>query len=333
MEYHFEKIKDGMSELELLNLCDDKSNHPIFRGAPYWTAEIYSFGKYIRQYGYYPKFLPLAIYTDHGPARLNGPPYKHELEATAPVMFYHSPESVKIWKSFSKKPCFILFSPFVFYRRKNNIVRSNDANGTIVFVNHVTEVVKDISDMQVYINQLKDLPQKFQPVSVCLHPTDIKQGRYKIFMCNNISVYTAGAGNSKHFAERFYNILKKFKFASSNLVGSSMFYSVEMGIPFFVYGNKPKNVNDGDSNLPFGKYDFYEGREYFQTLDEMFSDLDCEINVEKKKIVETDLGIYEGISRLKMAVVLYTSLFRWMFSAAFYKWLLKSFKRVINKKV
>lgn len=322
----------GFTEEQILELCNEENNHPFFRGAPYWTAEIYSFGKYIRQYGYYPKFLPLAVYTDHGPTRLIKPPYKHELEATAPVMFYHSPESVKIWKSFSRKPCFVLFSPFIFYRRKNNIVQAIDANGTIVFVNHVTEDIRDISNTQVYINQLKNLPQKFQPVSVCLHITDIKQGRYKIFMDNNVPVYTVG-GNSEYFAERFYNILKKFKYASSNSVGSSMFYAVEMGVPFFIYGNKPENINDGDSNLPLGKYDFYEGREYFQMLDKLFSDLDCKITEEKKKIVETDLGVYDGISRLKMAFVLYMSLFRWVFSVAFYRWLLKSFKRLINKKI
>ena len=36
------------------------------KNAPYWTSELYGFGKYIRQYGYYPEELPLMIFTDHG---------------------------------------------------------------------------------------------------------------------------------------------------------------------------------------------------------------------------------------------------------------------------
>jgi hypothetical protein len=49
----------------------------------YWTSEIYGFGKWIRQYGFYPKLLPLCIYIDHG-ISLNEQPAKHELESDAP---------------------------------------------------------------------------------------------------------------------------------------------------------------------------------------------------------------------------------------------------------
>ena len=55
-------------------------------GSPYWTSEIYGFGKYIRKYGYYPSWLPLYIYTDHGVGRID--PAIHELESSAPALLY-----------------------------------------------------------------------------------------------------------------------------------------------------------------------------------------------------------------------------------------------------
>lgn len=326
MNNQSDKINKGFSEQELLNLCNDKNNTPIFRGAPYWTAEIYSFGKHIRDYAYYPKFLPLAIYTDHGPQRIPGKPYEHELSMDAPVMFYHSPESVKIWKRFSKKPCFTLFSPFVFYRRKNKIEKEKDANGTIAFFSHSTLDIEDISNPQKYIDQLKNLPEKFQPVSVCLHVTDIKKGVYKIFMENNISVYTAG-GNSQFFAERFYNILKNFSFATTNLVCSSLFYAVEMGTPCFIYGNRPEYVNRGNKNIAMGAYDYYDGNEFFKKIHEIYSDLNCEITDENKKLIEIDLGVYDGLGRIEMSVVLYLALIKWIFSFGFWRWLAFIFNR------
>lgn len=322
----------GYSEEKLLRLCSDKNNHPVFRGAPYWTAEVYSFGRHIRKYGYYPLFLPLAIYTDHGPGQIVGRPFKHELETDAPTMFYHSSKSVEIWKRFSNKSCYTLYSPFVYYRRTNDIKQNACAKGTIVFPTHSTMSIDDLSDMEKYINDLKKLPEKFQPVSVCLHITDVKLARYKVFMKHNIPVYTVG-GNSKYFAERFYSIIKNFKYASSNLVGSSMFYAVEMRIPFFIYGDKPTFFNKGDVNMPDGEYDFYEGHSHYQNLHKMFSGLDCAITEEKKKIIETDLGIHDGVSRLKMASILYKSLLSWIFSRALYKWLFKNFKRLISKKI
>lgn len=325
----YQNPPQGMTEDELLELCSEKNSRNYFRGAPFWTAEAYGFGKYIREYARYPKFLPLAIYTDHGPQRIPEKPYEHELQSGAPVMFYHSPESVKIWRKFSQKPCYTLFSPFVFYRRKNNITQDGDAKGTVVFVNHATADIEDKMDMRKYINGLKNLSEKFQPISVCLHCQDVQLGRHKIFMDNDIPVYTAG-NDFEHFTERFYGILKKFAYASSNQVGSSLLYAVEMGVPFFIFGDRSDNTNFGDKNIPLGKYDIYEAINYYKDVDAKFRGLDCGITEEKKKLVEYDLGIYDGLSRGKMALVLYWALARWVFSAGFWKWTAVSLKKLFT---
>lgn len=303
-----------MSEEKLLELCNSKRG---FSPRLFWTAEVYGFGKYIRKYGYYPRFLPLAVYTDHGPARLYDKPYKHELESSAPAMFYHAPESVETWRRFSNKPCYTLYSPFVFYRRSNKIIQDKDVTGTIVFPNHTVPSMDEISDTQLYIDQLKNLPEKFQPISVCLHFCDIGIGRHKIYLKNNIPVYTAG-NDPNFFIERFYDILKKFKYASSSQAISSLFYSVEMGIPFFIYGNRDEKINKGDPNYPVGKFTAYEDDKFYQLVDKMFSGFECEITEEKIKLVESTLGVYDGISRKKMAYVLYSSLVKLFFSKAFY---------------
>lgn len=329
MSYRNIENSKGMSEKELLDLCSDENNHPYFRGAPYWTAEIYSFGRYIREYGYYPRFLPLAIYTDHGPQRIPSKPYKHELESDAPVMFYHSPESVKIWQRFSKKRCYVLYSPFVFYRKKSNIKKNENAKGTIAFPIHSTSDIDVLFDIDDYIRQLKELPERFQPVSVCLHIHDIKKGLYKIFMENGIPVYTAG-GNSEYFAERFYDILRSFSFATSNMVSSSLFYAIEMDVPFFIYGDKPYFFNKGNEHYMMGKYDFYAGNDFFQRVHEFFLGVRSEITKEQKMLVESELGLYDGISRKKMAAILYFSLIEWMFSSGFLRWLVFISKKIIK---
>lgn len=320
----------GLTEEQLLELCSDENNHLSFKHAPYWPAEIYSFGKYIREYGYYSKFLPLAIYTDHGAGRVNNQPWKNEIENDAPYMFYHSPASVEIWKKFSKKPCYVIYSPFVYYRKTNNIEKTKNARGTIAFPTHSIAEVDELSNTEKYIEDLKALPEKFQPVSVCLYVADIKKGRYKLFMEKGIPVFTAGACYNEKYAENFYDIFKNFSYATSNLVGSPLYYCVEMGTPFFIYGDKPLFMNRSDANLPIGKYDIYEGDEYSQNLHKIFSTLDCNITEEKRKIVETDLGIYDGLSRLRMFVILHLALIKWIFSGAFrkrfFRWILKNNK-------
>lgn len=319
-----------MEETELLALCKSEVR-PRWKISPsqFWTAEIYSFGKYIREFGYFPYFLPLCIYTDHGAGSVDYP-YEHELKSDASCQFYHSPKSVEIWKNVSSKPCYVLYSPFVFYRRKYNIEKAVDARGTIAFPAHTTPVIDDYSDVEIYIKQLLALPEKFQPISVCLHMHDINKGHHKIFLKYKIPVYTAGNSLDDRFVERFYAILQKFSYATSNMVGSYLYYTVEMGIPFSIYGNKPFFINKGDPNVRMGEYDPLRESVLHRKIHEMFNGLNMEITPEQKELVEIELGLRDGISRSKMAYVLYASLFRWVISISGLKFIASSIKEKVR---
>jgi hypothetical protein len=315
----------GMTEKELLELCSGE-NHRMFPLAPYWPAEVYGFGKQIREYGYYPSFLPLCIYSDHGIGSMDGPA-KHELESDAPCQFYFTPRKTEIWKKISKKPCYVMYSPYVFYRKKHKIEKSPDAKGTIAFMAHTTSSLDDELDVEVYVKQLLALPEKFHPISVCMHQVDIMKGQYKKFFQYNIPVFTVG-GNSPLFVERFYDLLKNFSFATSNEVGSYLYYAVEMGIPFFIYGDPPKFINRYDPNITKGSYDQYKEFEYYRKVYDMFKGLNTEITAEQCNLVERELGLTEGLSRKKMAYVLYLSFFQWLFSKAFWWTLSKKIRRL-----
>lgn len=320
-----------MNEKELLELCTNKAKISFqIVTSPFWTAEIYGFGKYIREYGHYPSFLPLCIYTDHGPGRIDHP-YKHELESVAPSQLYHSPISVLRWNEVSKKPGYCFLSPFVYYRRKNGINISNNAKGTIAFPAHTTRLIDEVSDINNYIDQLLKMPEEFKPVSVCLHMHDINKGRHKNFLNRNIPVVTAGNTSDYRFPERFYDILRKYKYATSNLVGSYTYYAVEMGIPFSVYGEKQKFINHSDQNIIFGEYDPYKESESYRAIYDLFNGLNRSITPEQKKLVETDLGIFDGIGRKKMAKVLYASFLKFIFSRSGFKYILSSTRNRITK--
>ena len=279
--------------------------------SPYWTAEVYGLGKHIRAYGRFPSFLPLCIYTDHGPGPTDHP-YEHELKSDAPTQVYHSPVSVANWKTKSSKPCYVLYSPFVFYRRRARIERSAAARGTIAFPAHTTAAIDDVSDIDAYARQLKELPAPFQPVSVCLHMHDINKRRHAIFEKYDLPVYTAGHGLDDRFSERFYDIIKDFRYGTSNLAGSYLYYCVEMGIPFSIYGNKQIFINKDDPNIPYGEYDPYKLFASYRAVHDLFNGLHTEISQEQKVFVETHLGIRDGVSRRDMNRILYRSFLSWL---------------------
>lgn len=316
----------GMSESEIKKLCNSRS-FKGFKAPPFWTAEIYGLGYIIREYGYYPKFLPLCINTDHGPATLDYP-IKLELDSYAPCQFYHSHYLVKKWKKLSKKACYVLYSPFVFFRKKNNIVALPNAKGTIAFPAHTTRTVEDKSDVEVYIKQLLDLPKEFQPVSVCLYYDDIKKGKHKIFQKYKIPIYTAGFYFDQRFTERFYNILKNFKYATSNVLGSYLYYAVEMGIPFSIYGNREEIVNAGDPNLPPGKYELYQSSTRNQKILTLFKGLNTRVSAQQRSIIEEHLGLYDGVGRKEMSIILYTSFLKWLSPPSLIRWIITIFKNL-----
>jgi hypothetical protein len=301
----------GLTEDEILRRCSSESL--ICAPKPrywtrYWTAEIYSFGKYLREYGYYPEWLPLYVSTDHGP-RVIDELLKIELDCDAPVQFYHSPRLVESWKKISTKPCYTMFSPFVFYRRTRKITQNIDAKGTLAYPAHTTPNIDDEANYEIYIEQLMSLPKEFHPIAVQLHYHDIRKERHKLFLKYKIPVYTAGHNADYRFAERFYEILRQFKYTTSNMVTSSLFYSVEMGIPHSIYGIEPAYNNKSDIDFEKGKINLFKYSNYRKIYD-LFKGIHYEINDDQKKIVEQELGINDGIGRLQMSFILYQSLLK-----------------------
>ncbi len=277
---------------------------------PYWTCEIYGFGKYIREYGFYPKNWPLHIFTDHsGPSIIDKFNY-YETSNNAPTVLLHNPELVKKWRSEYSTPCYNLYSPFVFYRRKYSIKRSEQAKGTLAYPAHSIPELDDVSDIEEYISQLKSLPEKFHPISVSLHYHDLNKGMHHLFLDHGFRVFTAGDPADYKFTERFYSILRNFQYGTSNIPGSYLFYAVEMSIPFFLYGNTPVYQKNEDSTLATEALDCVNTRDsMLQQYEMAFANVTDTISEQQGDLVCRTLGIINGISRFKMGKILYQNFF------------------------
>jgi hypothetical protein len=155
-----------------------------------------------------------------------------------------------------------------------------------------------------------NLPKKYQPVTICLHMHDINKGLYRKFIKYGLSVVTAGNAFDYRFLERFYKILQNHAFATSNMISSYTALSIEMGIPFFIYGEPQIFINKSDGNLPLGKYDGYSDVPFFKELYDklQFKDSNGTIDKTIKNAIEKRLGINDTISRRKMCLILWSCL-------------------------
>lgn len=299
--------------------------------APYWSSELYSRGRYFREYGFYPSFLPLCINSSHGIGEFTSP-LKYELATDAPLQVFFSENAYLRWKNLTDKPATQVLAPEIFYRKKNKIEPDSEAKGTIFFPVHSTPNFVDLIDHQQIVKAIKELPKKYHPVSLCLHAHDVNKGLHKKYLELGVSVVTAGHTGDYRFISRFYRLLRSHRYAMSNGIGSYLFYSIEMGIPFSIIGPKPKLKNISDVNFKKGKIKNDEHLPEFIRAVSMFEGLHNHITEEQRLLVESKLGVGSQLSRLSFSWLLYLSFIKWTISPKkLWNWAITSYRLVRNK--
>lgn len=284
----------GYSEAKIARLCDRRAAFKGLYKRKYMTTEMYSLGRYYREYAGYPEHLPLYVYSQHG-LNYESKVTPHELENDAEAMLVFNPDKLRRYQSLSDKPCHLVTCPNVRHRRRHGIVPHPEAKGTLVFPAHSTREIETGYDVRNYIQEIKALPAEFQPVCVQMHVNDIRKGGHRPYMENGLPVYTAGDTADVFFGDRLYEVLRHFKYTMSNEPGSYAYLSVEMGIPFSLWGEEAKAFNLSDPNLPKGDLTAARAGDFVRPL-ALFSGIHTRITPEQKEFVEFSLGVHDGIS-------------------------------------
>lgn len=299
----------GYSEKELYFLIADSN---VYQGKiqwKYWSAETYGFGRGYRNYGFFPSFLPLCIWSEHGVS--DGNLLDYDINTDAPYMFVNNIYSRNEYKTKSMTPCYVVPAALIAYRRINRINQVENAKGTLIFPAHSCSITRNCFSREELIEKIKALPEKFQPVCVMLHMWDIRQGDHKIYMDNGIPVYTAGNGCDYRYGDRFYGVLKNFKYSMTNSMGSFMYYCIEMGIPCSMISEKKEEVYLEDyGQKRKGEKLFIETSITAKADDLLRRSKPDEISNEMRDFVNEYAGLNDGISRLKMALLLYSAYFK-----------------------
>jgi hypothetical protein len=304
-------VTTGMTDAELELTCEAQ-----FTGISpwaHWTSELYSFGKCLRFWTKYPGIFPLFVYSDHG-VGLESNLFPHELENQAEVHFTWHPMKEQRYKDSADKKVIRIIHPWISYRRLRGITRSKTPSGTLVFFTHGTPSVKwEGHDTEEYFEKLRELPSKFQPVVLCLHMNDIKAGLHKELRRHGFPIVTAGNTLSTNFVDRFYDLVKDYSYATSNVWGSQVAYCVDLGIPYFLLGERPELLNIADPNLPAGvapKYwdTFHE--ELAIKAEALFKAPVDSVTDEQREFVESILGLDSKLTRWQVSWILWREFFR-----------------------
>ena len=298
----------GMTDAELEAAVT--RNNKGFAPWVYWASELYSYGKCLRHWVGYPGWLPLFVYADHG-VSLQSSLAPHEVESPARVHFTWNAEKLERYRDDKKKNITYIPHPWITYRRSQKIERVANPKGTIVFFTHLAPGFEwENRDSEDYFNSLRALPEKFQPVVLCLHMHDIKEGVHKHLRKQGFPIVTAGNTFNVDFVDRFYALARNFAYASSASWGSNVAYCIELGIPYFYFGEVPVLHNVSSTQLPVGVVDFsdeHHRRNETKAM-EMFRHPVDQVTQEQKEFIEYYLGLDATTSRLRSAVLIWREL-------------------------
>jgi hypothetical protein len=219
----------------------------------------------IRHYLDFPRLLPMNVRIQHG-WYTNFRPETADLRTDQPLMLVWSKRIAAEWIDLTRRPVEILGSPFVHFRHMFGIQKREDAQGTVVFPQHSTRNSKTENDVEKYCRDLDALPDVYRPVTICLHFHDWDELKPLFESHGYGRIVTAGRSRQPEagFAKRFYEILSRHQYATSNDILTGLFYAVEMGIPFFVYGPEPFSYRRESGEATFRMPYFYEIIEFFR---------------------------------------------------------------------
>ncbi len=255
----------------------------------------------LRDYCGYPRWLPLPCHCEHGIYMTSKPLISDIKFPNNHLMLVMNKNRLNEWQKKTSIDAVVIGSLFVHYRKKHNIRQQANASGTLVFAAHSTALIDAIYNIDSFCDDLKKLPEKFLPITICLHGQDILKGRDRLFINAGFNVVSAGDTKSSSFAKNLYSILAMHKYVASNVPGSYLFYAIEMGIPFFFIGQEvPRMCNFGnDPNVPknYIACDFDIARKCY----EVFANTPTEeITQKQREFVSSMLGISDSIKPKKL---------------------------------
>ncbi len=243
---------NGFSDSELENLCSLKKiiKSPIM----FWSTELYGFGKCYREWLGVSKFFPIPFYGDHG-VDLTGKLHPHEINNKSKYYLTFSKARYENIDNHKFKKLLYIQNPWITYRKQKKIELKKNRNGTLIFFAHTNvDIDFENDNFDLYFNQISILDKDFGPFVICLHKTDINKGLHKKLRKFGYPIITAGDTLDPNFVDRFYDIIINFKQATSNKIGSYIFYCTEIQLPFFLYGKSPTLINKFNNDIPLGDF-------------------------------------------------------------------------------
>lgn len=151
----------------------------------------------------------------------------------------------KAWESINTSKRIIRSAaPFLYLDKMQELERKKEY--TLFTPMHQTHGVNLSTDWWQMACSLKKLPQ---PVVVTMHPSDWETGAHRVFEKKGYDVICIGDYYYPLGLENMRKLISWAKMACSNNVSTHTLYCTMMGVPYFMWGDRPHVVPQTTVNL------------------------------------------------------------------------------------
>lgn len=193
--------------------------------------------------------------SDHYVSMLTSP-RKNETNPTYPIYFTWNKEKCSKLSNTHGVNALHVQHPWISYRRRKYSKRNQDAKGTLLFWPHGNPSLTVRLDIKRVEQILMEIPEKYEPLSICVSSHDIQLGGLRDIRTLNYPIYTVGNLQDQSFVDRFYKLINNFKYSAGFNGGSHVFYLHEFGIPYLALDNSLVTaLSHGNDEIPDGKID------------------------------------------------------------------------------
>jgi hypothetical protein len=220
----------------LTHLCADRNQKTseIFAGNAFYGIDII-----IKKYAELPPNYPLKAILPHGINLSDDKVWEAELQSPLPTIWAYPPYRVQSYlkqpHNYSHTPKKVIpaASPFLYVIELLKNQPKPKRQGTIFFPFHSTHHIIVKMDDEALAEKLEQLPDNLKPITVCIYWKDYHLGRHIPFEKRGMRVVSAGHIYDPDFLFRFYHLCSLHQYASSNSLGSHLFYAVKAGCAYF----------------------------------------------------------------------------------------------------
>ncbi|GAB1543055.1 hypothetical protein NUACC21_57290 [Scytonema sp. NUACC21] len=284
-------LKETLSnQNNLYHLCLNShfQTHEFFFGNAFYGNDFI-----LKQYAGLPETYPLKAVIPHG-VYLGDSIWEAEIYSPLPVIFaypsYHEKTYINlIQKNTINKVVIPSASPFLYLVELLKEYPKPERKGTIFFPAHSTHHVIVQADWERLAEELLNLSEEYQPVTVSIYWKDFELGRHIPFQKRGMRIVSAGHMFDKNFLLRFYHLCSTHRYSASNEIGSNLFFSIKAGCSYF-YMDKFQYYYTAESEeiLKRDVHPTISGRD--EVLKSLFKNPKPCMTIEQLKTVDSYLG-------------------------------------------